>query len=62
MNYEYGEDLINNRGGFGMTEKYTATITNDHYDFHKKYWKVEVKANSLEELNRVCEQIRSLKE
>jgi len=44
-----------------MTEKYTAIITNDHYTFHKKYWKITIEANSLNELNNICSAINLIK-
>ena len=44
-----------------MTEKYTATITNDYYYFHKKYWKITIEANSLNELNNICSAINLIK-
>ena len=45
-----------------MSERYTARITNDYFDFSKEYWEVEIEANDLDVLNRLAEQIRSLKE
>lgn len=44
-----------------MSDKYEARMDNNYYSYHKDYWEVTVKANSLNNLSNVCNAINLLR-
>ena len=45
-----------------MTERYEAIISNDYYNYHKKYWKVKVETNDINTLNNICSALNLIKQ
>lgn len=44
-----------------MTDTYKAVMDNGYYSNYKKYWKVTIEANDLNELNNVCSAINLIR-
>lgn len=44
-----------------MTDKYCATMENNVHIGRQDYWKVNIEANSLNELNNICSALNLIK-
>ena len=45
-----------------MSDKFTAVMDNDRYDFDKGAWKVRIECNDLNTLQRICGALNLLRE
>ena len=44
-----------------MTDSFKAVMTNNYFSNHHKYCKVEITANDINELNRICGMLNLLR-